>query len=227
MTNAKPPLPPEELNEPVIESDVEVDVLVVEERVAEPKAAPPMPPSEPAPPPPPAAPAVPNRVHTYGDPLAKSPGLALFLSILFPGLGHIYVGAYDRALMVIGGIGVSIWAIVHSEGRLWPLAFAIAFAYFFSIFDAYREAQIANLAGEELPKPQRQGDGRLMFGVFLTVVASIVIADNFGLFDVRWVYDWWPVFVLLIGVYFIGSWIFEKMKAAGRDSETKYDDESF
>ena len=53
--------------------------------------------------------------------------LALFLAIFFPGLGHIYAASYERALMIIGGIAVSVWAMVHSEGRLWPLAFAIAF----------------------------------------------------------------------------------------------------
>lgn len=216
MTSAKPPLPPEELNEPVTEPEHE-------ESEAAARPSPPLPSSDPAPPPPPAAPTAPGAaVHGYGytDPLAKSPGLALFLSILCPGLGHIYVGAYERALMIIGGIAVSVWAIVHSEGELWPLGFAIAFAYFFSIFDAYREAQIANLAGQELPKPQRQGEGRLMFGIFLTVVAVLVLADNLGLFDIRWFYDWWPVLVLLIGVYFIGSWVWEKMNAAKGDGES-------
>jgi hypothetical protein len=156
--------------------------------------------------------------------MAKSPGLALFLSILFPGLGHIYVGAYERAMMIIGGIGVSIWAIVYSEGRLWPLAFVITFAYFFSLFDAFREAQIANLADdEELPKPRSRGEGRLIFGVFLTVLAGLVLADNLGLFDIRWIYDWWPVLILLIGVYFIGSWIWEKMSQAGGTDPSNFD----
>lgn len=219
MTEAKPPLPPEDLNEPMMEG--------VEPETARP--APPLPSSEPAPPPPPAAhtqQAPPVAPYGYGEPLAKSPGLALFLSILFPGLGHIYVGAYERALMIIGGIGVSIWAIVQSEGDLWPLAFAIAFAYFYSIFDAYREAQIVNLAMQDLPKPQRQGEGRLMFGIFLTVVAGMVLADRFDLFDIRWFYDWWPVLVLLTGVYFIGSWIWEKMNAAGGSGDSPYDDDS-
>ena len=214
MTDAKPPLPPDDLNEPVAE---------IEESAPASKPAPPVPSSEPAPPPPPAAPAAPAMAQPYGDPLAKSPGLALFLSILFPGLGHIYVGAYERSLMIIGGIGVSIWAIVHSEGHLWPLAFAIAFAYFFSIFDAFREAQIVNLAGQDLPKPQRQGEGRLMFGIFLTVVAGLVLADNLGFFDIRWFYEWWPVIVLLIGLYFIGSWFWEKMNASkGSGESTDY-----
>ena len=194
MTDAKPPLPPDELNEPVTDG-VEAETAY--------RPTPPVPPSEPAPPPPaaPAQPAGPAAAYGYGDPLAKSPGLALFLSILVPGLGHIYVGAYERALMIIGGIGVSIWAIVQSNGELWPLAFAIAFGYFFSIFDAYREAQIANLAGQELPKPQRQGEGRLLFGIFLTIVAGMVLADNLDLFDIRWFYEWWPVLVLLVGIY--------------------------
>jgi len=217
MTNAKPPLPPEDLNEPVAEP-------VTDESATAARPSPPTPPSVPAPPPP-VAPAGPiaARGYGYGDPLAKSPGLALFLSILCPGLGHIYVGAYERSLMIIGGIAVSIWAIVHSEGELWPLAFAIAFAYFFSIFDAYREAQIANLAGQELPKPQRQGEGRLMFGIFLSVVAILVLADNLDLFDIRWFYEWWPVLVLLIGVYFIGSWVWEKMNAAKSDGGSTYE----
>jgi len=224
MTNAKPPLPPEELNEPVVETEIDV---VVEEKVPAARPAPPLPSSEPTPPPPPAAPAAPAATsaygYGYGNLLAKSPGLALFLSILCPGLGHIYVGAYERALMIIGGIGVSIWAIVHSEGELWPLAFAIAFGYFFSIFDAFREAQIVNLAGRDLPKLKDQGDGRLMFGIFLTVVALLVLADNLGLFNIRWFYEWWPVLVLLIGVYFIGSWVWEKMNAAKGNGESGYD----
>jgi len=211
MTKAKPPLPPEDLDEPMAGT---------EETSPEPPRPPT--PQDPIPAPPPAAPAY-QAPMPSNDPLAKSPGLALFLSILFPGLGHIYVGAYERSLMVIGGIGVSIWAIVHSEGRLWPLAFVIAFGYFFSIFDAYREAQIANLrSDQELPKPRGQGEGRLIFGVFLTVLSGLVIADNLGLFDIRWIYDWWPVLVLLIGVYFIGSWIWEKMNASRESDDTSY-----
>jgi hypothetical protein len=226
MTNHKPPLPPEEAHDSRVETGFDADVAV-EERAPAARPVPPVPSFEHAPPPPPAAPAATFAPRPYGDPLAKSPGLALFLSILVPGLGHIYVGSYERALMILGGIAVSIWAMVQSDGELWPLAFAIAFAYFFSIFDAYREAQIVNLAGQELPKPQRQGEGRLMFGIFLTVVAALVLADNLGLFDIRWFYQWWPVLILLIGLYFIGSWIWEKMNAGGGNSTSSHDDDSF
>ena len=62
-----------------------------------------------------------------------------------------------------------------------------------------------------------------MFGVFLTALAAMVLADNLGFFDIRWIYDWWPVLVLLIGIYFIGSWIWEKMNASTNDNDSTYD----
>jgi len=219
MTQPKPPLPPDDLDEPVVEQEA---APVVEE------TAPPVPP-EPAPaaPPPYAPPQYAPQVPAphYGQPMDKSPGLALFLSIFFPGLGHIYTASYERALMIICGIGICVASIVFTEGRLWPLAFIIAFAYFFAIFDAFREAQIANLvaADQELPKPRQRGEGRLVFGVFLTVLAGLVLADNLGLFDIRWFYDWWPVLILLVGFYFIGSWIWEKMKESRGSSDESYD----
>jgi len=210
MTNAKPPLPPDELD----------DLAAREQEVAAETPAPTAPPVQQSPPPPP--PAAPQPY--YNNPMDKSPGLALFLSIFFPGLGHIYASAYERALMIVSGIGLCIAAIVFSEGRLWPLGFIIAFVYFFAIFDAYREAQISNLAADqELPKPRRQGEGRLIFGVFLSVLSILVLADNLGLFDISWIYDWWPVLVLLVGFYFIGSWIWEKMNASRSSDDSSFD----
>jgi hypothetical protein len=213
----RPPLPPEQpngLDEPIPSTGA---------GAAPPRPSPPLPPPERPPAPPAAPPAVPEY-HRASDPMAKSPGLALFLSIFFPGLGHIYVGAYERAMMIVAGIGVSIWAMVVSEGRLWPLAFAITFAYFYAIFDAYREAQIANLADDqELPRPRRRAEGRLVFGVFLTVVASLVLADRLGLFDIRWLYDWWPVIILVVGLYLIGSWIWERVASSRRNEDENLD----
>lgn len=227
MTKAQPPMPPDDLDEVVTEHDEErngVSANIEEEAVVDRPAppAPPAPPVQPAPAQPQFAAQAPMPV--YGNPLDKSPGLALFLSIFFPGLGHIYVGAYERALMIISAIGICVTAMVFTDGRLWPLAFIIAFCYFFAIFDAYRDAQIANLAADqELPKPRGQGEGRLIFGVFLSVLAIMVLADNLGLFDITWVYDWWPVLVLIVGIYFIGSWIWEKMNASKGSEDSSFD----
>ena len=105
----------------------------------------------------------------------------------------------------------------------WPFSFLIAFAYFFSIFDAYREAQFYNLQeDQELPKPRSAGQGRLMFGVFLAVIAAVVLVDKLDLFDLYWLYDWWPVPVFLVGIYFIVAAI--KDKSSERRREETYED---
>ena len=132
-----------------------------------------------------------------------------------PGLGHLYLWSYERAFMVWATIAVSIFMIING---FWPFSFLIAFVYFFSIFDSYREAQFYNLRAEdeEAVMPRGDNQGRLMFGVFLAVVAGVVLADKLDLFDMDWIYDWWPVPVFLLGIYFIIAAIRDKMKDRNR-----------
>jgi hypothetical protein len=54
--------------------------------------------------------------------------LAAFLSFLIPGLGHLYVWAYERAFMIWATIAVSIFMIING---FWGFSFLIAFVYFF------------------------------------------------------------------------------------------------
>jgi hypothetical protein len=172
-------------------------------------------PMPPLPPPPGEATSAPARepLPTYerepGPP--KSPPLAAFLSVLFPGMGHLYVWAYERAFIIWATIVVSIFMIIYVT---WPFSFLIAFVYFFAIFDAFREAQYYNLRaeGDEPPKPRSDTQGRLMFGVFLAVVAVVVLADKLGIFDMALIREWWPVPVLLLGVYFIIAAIRDRSK---------------
>ena len=179
-------------------------------------------PTPPLPPPPgeePPAPAPAERAplpdYEPGPSPPKSPPLAAVLSILFPGLGHLYLWAYERAFMIWATIAVCIFMIING---FWPFSFLIAFVYFFSIFDSYREAQFYNIRAEneETPMPRADSQGRLMFGVFLAVVAGVVLADKLDLFDMDWIYDWWPVPVFLLGVYFIIAAIRDKMKDRNR-----------
>jgi hypothetical protein len=180
------------------------------------KPTPPLPPP-PGEEPPPPAPAARAQLPHYdpGPSPPKSPPLAAILSILLPGLGHLYLWAYERAFMIWATIAVSILMIISD---FWPFSFLIAFVYFFSIFDAFREAQFFNMRAEnEEPKmPKADSHGRLMFGVFLAVVAGIVMADKLDLFDMDWIYEWWPVPVFLLGVYFIAAAILDKIKARNK-----------
>jgi hypothetical protein len=163
-------------------------------------------PTPPLPPPPgqatPAAARQPLPAYEAVPGPPKSPPLAAFLALIFPGMGHLYSWAYERAFMIWATIVVCIFLIIQGH---WPFSFLIAFVHFFSIFDAYREAQLFNLRADdrEIPKPRSDSQGRLMFGVFLAVVAVVVLADKLDLFDMDWIYDWWPVPVLALGIYLI------------------------
>jgi len=145
----------------------------------------------------------------------KSLGLAAFLAVIFPGAGYLYVWAYERAFMLWAAAALSIFMIVDG---LWGFSFVIAFAYFFSIFDSYREAQFFNTRaeGEEAPAPRPDGQGRLMFGVFMVVVAAVFVTDKYLDIDMGWILEWWPVPVFLLGVYFIIAAILDKRKARNK-----------
>src|SRR2546422_11175153 len=72
----------------------------------------------------------------------KSPGLAGFLSI-FPGLGHLYLGLYQRAFAFAGAFCLLIF--FNSHGRMAVLSGpATAFLWFFAIIDAVRQAKAIN-----------------------------------------------------------------------------------
>lgn len=137
-------------------------------------------------------------VYRNDDPVAKSTALAVFLSVL-PGLGHLYVGAYQRAVMIVTVFFLAIYLLPLPLAVFIPL-----FVWFFGLFDAYRLAQLAEL--EHAPvgtRHEHHAKGTLAFGVFLAVVGLVVLADNLWNINLDWLRDWWPAILVLAGAYFI------------------------
>lgn len=179
--------------------------------------SPPTPPAPPEPPMPPAAP--------VGGPRQKSPGLAVLFSF-FPGLGHLYLGLYERAIVFF----TCFFMVIYLSDRGANLGMLIPFVWFFCLFDAYRQTQILNASGEvTMPPTHRQkGRGGLGFGVFLTVVGAILLIDKFFPLDLDWVATWWPVILIAIGVYLIASFYNDRQKRqreSYEDSQEPYLDE--
>ena len=72
----------------------------------------------------------------------RSPFLALFVSFLFPGLGHIYLRFWRQASWIIGFELLSLLMIVGGSGQLHALAIIAAPSlYLFAIVDAYFSAR--------------------------------------------------------------------------------------
>lgn len=167
----------------------------------------PPPPPAPAPPPAfaplPAAPAPP--------PMIKRPAVAGLLSFL-PGLGHVYLGLYQRAIAFF-----AIWVIImsiapHGPG---PAGILIPFWWFFVLIDAVRQAKAINTTGAPESnllvgeKPMNVSGG-LAFGIFLVLVGVFFLIDRYVKIDLSFLYDFWPVFLIAFGAWQI--WLYWKSK---------------
>jgi hypothetical protein len=161
-----------------------------------------------SPPPPPAWTAPPRLV----DANLKSPVLAGFLSAIFPGLGQIYVGYYQRgatfALTEAAIISVLAGGLMHGLEPL--LGIAIGFVWFLGIIDANRLANLYNQAmqgrsGLNLPEgfqlPRERGS--YMGGAVLVVLGLLLFLNRNYDFSLEWLEDWWPLGVMGLGIWLI------------------------
>ncbi len=193
-----------------------------QQEAATPRPEPPPPPLPPSPPPEPvsASTATP-RPSASRD---KTPAVAVVLSLILPGLGHLYAEAYQRGAMVFASFVLIIFAA--ARGAL-PVALSVlscTFLWFYGMFDSYREAQIMALdERERVPTRSPSNDGRLLFGIFLAVVGGLLLVENLGLFDLDWLRDWWPVLVVAVGIYLVVAAARERNQRRAADAESEVD----
>lgn len=177
------------------------------------------PPTYAAAPPPPyplVAPGIPPVA--YG-PDHKSPALAGFLSA-FTGLGHLYLGLYQRGIFFAIAFVICISASAHGRGEFFgPL---IAFIWFFGIIDAVRQAHAINrgyvaeggfAANAVAAPPRRAGTASLTWGVILVGLGSLWLIDRYV--DIDWSFlDRWgaPAAFILLGVILIATHVRRKRR---------------
>ncbi|MBI3932844.1 MAG: hypothetical protein HY317_05465 [Acidobacteria bacterium] len=160
------------------------DLVAAEEK---PQPIPPMPPL----PAPPAGPFPPTRTQ-------KAPGLALLLSVIFPGIGQVYNGQPAKALVFFFGLVGSIYAT--AEIGPFPFAFLIPFLYLYNILDAYRSADVLNaraaggaaVAEEDALESPAWGGGLVLLGLLL-------LLNNLGYLNLAALRDYWPVLLIVTG----------------------------
>ena len=161
----------------------------------------------PPPPPPPPAPAVVAPVIVD----RKSAGLAGFLS-MFPGLGHLYLGLYQRAFAFGGAFILAIAFTSHGRAGEF-FGPVIAFIWFFAIIDAVRQAKAINrgqlaeqgFAGEHQLKAAA-GTGGLTWGVILVGLGSLWLIDRYVDIDWSFMEEWGgPAAFILLGLILIVS----------------------
>ena len=155
----------------------------------------------------------PKTVPSAFDPRAKSPVLACFLS-LFPGLGQIYVGHYQRGFLHgITFAGLIAFLSSFSDKEFSPLiplfAIFLAFFYLYNVIDAGRCAALYNemLQGgslADLPKDELPGArGSLVGGVGMILGGFVLLMHTRMDWSLEWVEHWWPAAFILIGCWLL------------------------
>ena len=179
----------------------------------------PPPPSAYPPPPPPPPFVAPAPVAAVQPVIVerKSPGLAGFLS-MFPGLGHLYLGLYQRAFAFAGAFCVLIF--FNSHHRMAVLSGpATAFLWFFAIIDAVRQAKAINrgyvsesgFAAEPQLRKASEGTGALTWGVILVGLGTLWILDRYVEIDWSFMEEWGgPLALILLGLILVISHVRRK-----------------
>lgn len=168
----------------------------------------------------PQAPAAPPAPTGQVGAFRRSPGLAVILSF-FPGLGHLYLGLYQRAMVVFLCFATSIWLADRAE----HLGILVAFTWFFAVIDSYRQAQALNagLVPEPIwgqPKRAAAKRGSLGLGIFLFILGLVLLYNEFYGIDFSWLEEYWPLLLVGAGAYLVGAHLWEKAKARRAASES-------
>ncbi|HSS44937.1 MAG TPA: hypothetical protein VLO07_06305 [Thermoanaerobaculia bacterium] len=179
-------------------------------------------------PPPPATPTAGQTPASQPTPIVqalppiverKSPGLAGFLS-MFPGVGHLYLGLYQRAFAFAGAFVVCIGLSRHRGEFFGPLIF---FLWVFAIIDAVRQAKAINrghavesgLASPERLRKAAEGTGALTWGVILVGLGGLWLVDRYVDLERFWdaMGDWGgPAAFVLLGLILIATHVKRKRR---------------
>ena len=135
-------------------------------------------------------------------PSKGNPGVAFLLGMI-PGLGAIYNGEYNKALIhivVFAAIIVGLSSDIGDGGEV-ALSFVLAGFIFYMAVDAMRTVKARN-AGEVLQDPLESWSKTRPIGPLLLIgLGGLFLLNNFGFFDffrVRQLF--WPLVLIGVGV---------------------------
>lgn len=151
----------------------------------------------PPPPPPYAAPVVMPPAAQK----SSSPGVAFVLG-LFPGLGAVYNGEYNKALIHIVVFATMIVGLSSDigAGAATALALLLAGFIFYMAFDAMRTAKARNL-GETPQDPLEDWSKNRPIGpIILIGLGALFLLNNFHVFDFFRIAEFWPLVLIAVGV---------------------------
>ena len=180
------------------------DVLYCEECLATVMGHPAPAPAQPAVPAaaPPMPAYAPPTVPAPRPPGSNSPTIAFILG-LFPGLGAIYNGQYNKGLIHIAIFASIIVALSTDigEGLGAMLGIFLAGFVFYCAFEAMRTAQAKNLGTAPADPLESWSKERPIGPIILIGLGAILLLNNFHFFDFIRLGQFWPLILIGAGVY--------------------------
>ena len=143
--------------------------------------------------------------------MKRSPAAAVWLSLL-PGLGHIFVGqalpnAAARKAYVTKGFlyaFMTVGLIYLTDQTDGPVGILIPIFWVYVMLDAHRSAVEANRVIEAGgPDPLSTTDGTPWLGWSAVGLGALLLLNNLFDFDFDWLWRFWPVALILVGVKLI------------------------
>jgi TM2 domain-containing membrane protein YozV len=132
---------------------------------------------------------------------AGNPGVAFVLGFLFPGLGAVYNGQYNKALIHIVVFAAFILGLSSDMDGGMKAVFGILLAgfIFYMAFDAMRTAQ-SKQRGETPADPfESWSKNRPVGPIILIVVGAIFLLNNFDWFPFYRLERFWPLILIIVG----------------------------
>ena len=180
------------------------DVLYCEECLATVMGHPAPAPAQPAVPAaaPPMPAYAPPTVPAPRPPGSNSPTIAFILG-LFPGLGAIYNGQYNKGLIHIAIFASIIVALSTDigEGLGAMLGIFLAGFVFYCAFEAMRTAQAKNLGTAPADPLESWSKERPIGPIILIGLGALLLLNNFHFFDFIRFGQFWPLILIAAGVY--------------------------
>jgi cell wall-active antibiotic response 4TMS protein YvqF len=130
-----------------------------------------------------------------------SPGVAFFLG-LFPGLGAVYNGEYNKALIHIVVFAAIIVGLSGDPGDGGALVLSLLLAgfIFYMAFDAMRTAKARSL-GEATADPlESWSKNRPVGPIILIALGALFLLNNFDWFPFHFIWRLWPLILIGVGI---------------------------
>jgi len=138
---------------------------------------------------------------------SHSPAVAFILGFLFPGLGAVYNGEYNKALIHIVVFATFIFGLSSDMdgGMKAVLGILLAGFIFYMAFDAMRTAE-AKRAGVAASDPlESWSKNRPVGPIILIIAGALLLLGNIDWIPWYRVHQFWPVILIVVGILMFRS----------------------